>query len=425
MCFLKGNTEGDIMLKSLKRYHILNLLGVFCLLYNPPILPFNSMHLVGAISIAYLGLHYRMLPQLFKQKRYVNLIFFFVFLLIYLLMVGLSATYGSLAIAYFPMYFLLDVIPFGLSVSLYHKKRGLQTADFTNLVLCVAAFQALLAAFSYFVPQIQDFFISRFVAYGYGEVYVILSRHRMYGFAGGLTYSTPILQSFLAIIAMVKAQKEGYRFLFLAALLLFSAVINARVSIVVLAIGIVIMTLYGRISWKKKLVLLLSAGIAGILGISIILPVVASNSPQTYEWILKGIEEIVAFLRGNTEGYFGYVADPAKYVLPDSAFAMLFGEGHSIMSGTEGYGLQSDIGYINDIWTGGIVYVIVLYSFVTSCLIRLYKNNNELISFVGILGIALYPFLNIKGIICNMNDMTVFVMLLFVVSLQKENKEAG
>jgi hypothetical protein len=139
----------------------------------------------------------------------------------------------------------------------------------------------------------------------------------------------------------------------------------------------------------------------------------------TYEWISSGIEEIILFTKGNTDtGYFSYATDRGKYSIPTSIFAILFGKGHITMGMESTSGISSDVGYTNDIWFGGVFYLLIVYLFFVKMMWRLIKSNDGIISFIGIFLLILYPIINIKGIIFSMNSLTNFFILLFVVLIR-------
>ena len=93
------------------------------------------------------------------------------------------------------------------------------------------------------------------------------------------------------------------------------------------------------------------------------------------------------------------------------------------MGGDDLYGVSSDIGYINDIWRGGIVYVILLYCFMMKQFWNLYKNDDKTVSFIGIFAFILFPILNIKGSIYSMNNLTVVLFLLIFVCIVDKTKK--
>lgn len=404
------------MIKSIKKYNIFIFIGLFCIIYNPPILPINSMHVVGTISIIYLIVSNKRFPKIVCSRSAFQMARDFLFLFLYLVFCAIRATNGNLAIVYFPIYFLLDIIPFGLMIKSYSDKNNINVNDFINLVLGCGILQALLAITASLIPSLKTFLISFFMQYGYADVYELLASYRMNGFAGGLNFSTPIFQSVLSVIMLVHYKNKSKIYILGALLLFISGIINARTSFVVILIGFVVIILLSKLSLKYKVSFLVGTPLIVLVVINIVIPLLLFLVPDTIEWAVAGLEELIEFFKGNTnEGYFSYVSDIEKYALPEETIAVLFGEGFSVLGGNNVYGYASDIGFINDIWIGGIVYVIVLYSYFGHKMWKFSQNENETISFIGIFGIVCYLIINIKGPIFNMNDLSNFIFLLYIM----------
>lgn len=399
-----------------KKYNLLILLGMFLILYNPPLLPFNMMHMVGLCSLAYLALQ---LPSLWKNIYLTKLIYvvgLFVFLLFYLLleMLGHSLSATSLA---FPIYYLMDVIPFGLTLAVYSSKKGLTTQSFLDMVLFIGMVQAVLALLAFLFPPVKTLFVELLLSRGYDDIVLQLARNRMYGLAGGLTYSTPVMQSILALVAVYFSFTRSKKYLLCAGLLIFSAVINARTTFVVLLIGGAVLLFCSKLKFKKKVsILLWTALISAFVGLYLF-PLLMEVAPETFRWVAEGFKEIGGFLQGDTTGYFSYVANEQSYAFP-TGLSLLWGVGHIVMGGYGGFG--SDIGYINDIWFGGILYMAVVYPFFLRMMWSLFRKKEGALSFLGISLLFLYPALNIKGIAFSMNDFTNFFILIYIMGVVRK-----
>src|SRR5699024_6579900 len=122
--------------------------------------------------------------------------------------------------------------------------------------------------------------------------------------------------------------------------------------------------------------------------------VISSIFPDVYKWLSTGVEEIIGFFSGNVEeGYFSYLFDENNYPLPDN---ILFGEGNRALKGIS---ISSDIGYINDLWLGGLIYLVIMYSLTLYNTIILYKNKyNNFYSFFAVFYLTTVIFINFKGV---------------------------
>lgn len=395
---------------------ILFVFGLFIIIYNPPILMINTMHLVGFVSLLYFVIVGGVKRLFIVKKNTLKLLSGFLAIFFYLLVFACFINEQSISTILFPIYFVIDVIPFGFAMKEYMERNSLDFGWSVSIIINTALLQAVTAIASFLIPNVQRFFVERMVAYGYNEVYTTLSSYRMYGFSNALTNATPVVQSIIAVISVWHALRYSKKYYLYALVLMLSAVINARISIVVFAIGIVILMINSTTSITRKLKIVFIAFIAYFVIIAFILPMIQSVSPLTYEWVTDGFSELSSFKIGVTSyeknSYFGYLLNRERFALPEGFFPFLFGKGYSIMSSKNPSGFQSDVGYVCDLWTGGLMYVILLYSFFLGLLNRLRKNQNSLISFIAIYYIVALLFINIKGVALSMN---AFVNLLVIV----------
>lgn len=392
---------------------------IFLFLYRPPIINFNILHIIGAISWCYLLLKIKIIsvtPVNFDIiKIFIISLLFFFYIVIICILNG-NSIYLSNA------YMIIDVIPFGLMMGMYFKEHHYQFIGIINLILCAGLIQALFAIMAFLFSPIQTYFVNKLISYGYNDVVSVISSFRIYGYSVGLTFSTPILQSILAIITIYLALFNKRKYIFLSVPLIFSALINARTSIIVLVIGMILL-LYIDIKNKKQLSIfkLILYILVAVLVMELIILILERISPITYTWIKQGFDDILSLFGGDevSYSYFDYMMDSDNYPLP-SGIKTLFGVGVSILGGSI-YGVASDIGYINDIWVGGIIYSLAIYIFYGWATLKMIKNKNGLISFLGILFGLSFIFLNIKGQIFVMNDMTnLFFMLLCIILTNKD-----
>ncbi|MPM84853.1 hypothetical protein SDC9_131929 [bioreactor metagenome] len=338
-------------------------------------------------------------------------------IVLYLLLFAVLFNGQSATVLANPVYYLIDIIPFGMALRLRAYKKKYDEYWVINLAIVAGLFQSILAIISFLVPALQTFFVDKMVAYGYSDVYLTLSAFRMYGFASSLTSSTPIFQTLLAIISLYLASKKGTRYYLYAIVLFFSAVINARVTIVIALIGILVLIFLGKNTFKKKLILVCGVIVIVALIVGFCLPFLKDKSPLTYAWLMNGIKEInFLYSTNNYSGsysYMSYITDSERLSLP-KGISLFVGEGYSIMTSTNPSGFQSDIGYICDIWLGGLFYVLLVYTIFIRMMAKLIKTKEFLKFFVGIVFLACIPIINIKGVAFSMNTFMNYLVIFYV-----------
>ena len=190
-------------------------------------------------------------------------------------------------------------------------------------------------------------------------------------------------------------------------------------------IGIVCIIVTLNILNKRKFFNFVLISMILLLVVSLFINVMNVNSNPLWEWVTAGFDEIILFIKGENSGYFTYITNPNKYVMP-SGIALIFGVGVRIMIYSTKYELSSDVGYINDIWLGGLIYAVaILFLFISFCF-KLLKNNelNEatVFKFLGYFFIMVFLVINLKGYIFNINDFTtLFFIIYFHKSIIKNN----
>lgn len=406
------------MIQLLKKYNIFIIIGVFIILYNPPILPVNSMHLVGFLSIVFLIVN---VGDTYSKLCYVPFLRFCLFIIIwgiYLLLIILMN--GTNECDYIvPIYFLVDVIPFALAILKYSQSRKLNSDDFVNLLIGTGLIQAITAVLAFFVSSVQQLFVQLLINYGYGEVYSSIASWRLYGLSGTLTFETPVIQSILAVVVIYKIMKSFSIWSMCSAILLaFSAIINARTSFVVLAIGIVLLLMLSEIRMSGKIFILVIGMIVVIAFMYFVLPWLSHYAIDTYRWISEGFDDISGFFAGNygEYSYFKYATNAEKYRLPSPIIKAVFGTGHKTIGMMSLYGYSSDVGYTNDIWLGGLTYEVCIIGYFQRCVWLLYRKSKGIVSALGLLLLILFPILNIKGLAYTMNGFFNMFMMLYIIT---------
>ncbi len=399
----------------LKKYNIIVILGFFVLLYNPPLLTFNTMHIVGLISLLYIFFNRKYLID----NGYYKWILYFFLIFIYICMsVGVNGS--NFGYILYPIYYFIDVIPFSCSLNVYKRKNNISNDDIWSMVFTASLMQSVLSVISFLNDDIQHLFVDKIIAYGGIESYSYWSTLRMYGFSNGLMFEMPVIQSVLAIFALYYSSQKGKRYILLSGILFFSAVINARVSFIILLIGILTIVVLSKQKYSKKIGIIICTLIMLIAFQTVLMPYIKDNSPLTYKWITEGMEDISNFFHGDiSDGYFSYLSNKNKYQLPKSTLGLFFGKGILVLGGNNTYNVSSDIGFVNDVWLGGITYVLIEYISYFILIKSLIKRNEEISSFLGLLLIILSFVLNFKGCIFSMNSFMNFAVISHILLKNK------
>lgn len=256
------------------------------------------------------------------------------------------------------------------------KIRNVSKEGMFKFLLNLALFQAILGALMILIPDFKNIALQLY--YLGKEENIFISQMRIFGISGDYTFFTPIYHGLLAIVATVFAIFKGFKYLLYLPLIIFIIILNGRFGLIVFIAGTLFILIYLILKSKipKKLPIFITM-------ISIIFVVllwfVAVIAPSTFNWLKGGFEDTLLFItEGELEG--NYLALAGSHLFFPDGIKLIFGEGFRVFS-TEAYlrGFNhSDIGYVNDLFMGGIIYVGILYGSILWYLLRGIKKADLL-----------------------------------------------
>lgn len=373
------------------------LIYTFLLLYHPPILPFNIIHILCVIAMVYLILNRKdgMLKlsdnyQLFMKYNVLFLLFSSV----------LNLMRGNLINIYIVFLYVVEVQICVIFLVKWAKKWKV---DLLQIGIYCGVLQSIISLMEFLFPTLQQKIIDIYVLNGFPAETTWFIGKRFFGFSGQLTFTMPVLQVVFAIIVLEKLfNKESNKKLFSIlefVLLVFSALINARISIIILAVGVV----YLLIKYHKKITVK-DYLIFALITVSISLVILLISS-ETFYWIYEGIKEIILMLFGESDnGYFSTLFHEFLF-FPKDIIGFLFGHGISVFNVMVD-GMRSDVGYIIDIWMYGLVGLFLKYF---GFVLGLIKGKQTDMFSIYLLVIAV--LCNIKGPVFENNELVVFISI--------------
>lgn len=401
---------------------------LFMMIYNPPIGRIKSLLVLAPFSVIYIIFNYRYILMNFKSV--ITGYFVWTLLLFYILLVAVLNNKPPENVRSY-IYILVSVIPTSMMITSIIKKRGNDLFYYIDTILYAGLIQCFLSFAAFFSGSIKNFFVNLmingrvFAEDTYGEYMASL---RLFGFSTGLTFGMPVVQGFLAVLALYFAinRKHSLKYYLMVVLFAFSGVINARSTIVVLGLGSAIALLTFQQNdigiVMNRILKILGVAILALILISFGLSILKKTSYNTFVWFEEGIEQIKMFFYGDTSsGYFSYIADSERWKLP-SGLNLLFGMNRRVL-GAEDFSVMSDIGYVNDIYFGGLFYAVILYTMMVKYIIQLRRSReyNGFGKFLSIVFFCLFIILNFKVYVFDLNNFFVlFVMI--AVYISRKNK---
>ena len=106
-----------------------------------------------------------------------------------------------------------------------------------------------------------------------------------------------------------------------------------------------------------------------------------------------------------------YYFNPQNYILPNG-LSIMIGVG-TYTGGNLGY--ATDIGYVNDIYLGGVIYLCMILFFFYYVLRSFYRGQNVTYKFIYQFGLIVLLISNIKGYVFSYNELTSFFIILGIM----------
>ncbi|MEG0285082.1 MAG: hypothetical protein RR494_02425 [Vagococcus sp.] len=213
---------------------------------------------------------------------------------------------------------------------------------------------------------------------------IFISKMRIFGISGDYTFFTPIFHGLLISVAVYLVMFEKKKkFLFFIPFLILSTIVNGRTGIYIAIINIIIMCLiYLIVNFTKFYkIILASSGIVTLL--IFFLFIISLISKPTYDWFVQSFTDLKRlFLDGEKEGTIEILSDMIYF---PEGWKLIFGEGFRLYGNRDG-GVNSDIGYVNDLFMGGIIYCTILY---TTIINYIFKFKSKKIGSVSKITISL------------------------------------
>ncbi|MFK8245191.1 hypothetical protein [Leuconostoc mesenteroides] len=220
--------------------------------------------------------------------------------------------------------------------------------------LNVVMIQGLIAISMLFLTNFHN--VALHLYYAGSTENAFISAKRIYGLSSEYTFTTPIVNGIFGVIAVFFSLKKSKLYLLYLPIILLLVLLNGRTGLVVFGIGSIIIIFKNA----KRLSSLLILSASSALGIYLTFYLLKTLSQDTYVWIISFFSDTLNLINGDATGNYTQLG----MQLPKDN--LLFGYGfriydlNTILSNITIY-QRSDIGYANDLFLGGIVYIILLY----------------------------------------------------------------
>ena len=295
--------------------------------------------------------------------------------------------------------FLIEVIIFPyVLVKVFVAKRVFRE-EIVQYLIYLAIFQAYISVLMIFVPPFKDFVTTFIIVFSESNKLSAesLLNERVFGIGSEYLFGLPIFQAMMACVYITVTKKKSFFFFFNLICLICSAIFCARTSLFVFACYYLY---YFLLNFRKH------------LGISIIsMGIIGGVVYMAYNFLMS-IDDIVAIehfnraFNGQYEGGYDALLDTMLY-FPDDFITWVFGDGTYPFFAKR----NSDIGYVNDLFFGGLLYLSLEF-FSLYFLFNNARKADYLQNILPLLFMALIV-LHYKGCVYGGNNFMKGIMILY------------
>lgn len=311
-----------------------------------------------------------------------------------------------------------------VALIIYYEKVYKFKSNFFDFLLKIGLIQAIISFIMVVVPPFKS--LANYLYTG-GEDLSIriagITESRIYGIGSGYTVTLPFIQALFAVFALQLYYKsKKIRYIIYSILLIASSLLNNRtgfiIYLIIFVVYIIRLCLY-NVNAKSIIV-----GIISLVFLSSSFLVISRFSfiKERVDWLFLAINQIWNYIttgtrESNLELLFG-----DQFSLP-KGYDLIFGIGKrpfETLTMMPYYNFQSDIGYINDLFKGGLFYTVPLYLSTFYLIIRRIKDNFLAISLTIFLLIANYKAEMING---SMIMILIFIVFMYETYRMKIHKK--
>lgn len=392
------------------------LIFIFLVIFAPLIiLPFNIIHILALASIFILLTKHKKDFHRIIQTREIK-IFVSINILIAIYSICLSIlTRGDFGFAYYAVSTVFEILPCAIYISIIFLKNNINIQKCYQIILVVGLMQSGVVILELFIPGLRDWIVSNSGSDSLEYIYDLTGGYRIYGLARGYTFSMPLFMGLCVIVALVLSKYSSPKYYMTIPFFILVIVLNSRTALLSLLVAPFIIFLFrlrgspGReIFW-----------IIFLMSLAILFNEIIYNASQDaaaigtwYWWLNLGLDELrVLSTNKIATGNMEALTDTMWFT--PSGVELFFGTGENIFMRNNN---PSDIGYVINLYYGGLFYSLLLYSAYIIFIFQGFAGKK----FERVIGVSLIIFMllvNFKGSVFRVNEITTGVLILAVYSI--------
>lgn len=362
--------------------------------------------------------YHKRLIQILKSPE----LFVFITLAFFTTIYSLVLSFGPLGadnikLSYPYAVVIFELVPCAIFISFVLLETKINPNKLYDIILIMGMLQVACVILTMIVPELRDQILLSSGVEALQDNFIGIDRvFRIYGLARGYTFAMPLFQGLCIIIAYILGSYKSSKYYLLIPFFVVSIAVNARIALVSLLIApCVIFFFKFKKQWIKQIASILLIFFSFLILRAIVqYKAEDSSSFNTWVWLDQGIEDLIDFKNGETsETGNVYALTDRMWFAPNSIHEWIFGTGEYVFG--KSY-QSSDIGYVINLYYGGLVFSLLLYLSYLFLLMKYYTNDiiqkNISVSLIVYLFIA-----NCKGNVFMSNEIINGSMLMIVFSI--------
>lgn len=415
-----------------KLYYVYLIIYLFLMIYKPAIFSISMNYTMLAWAVV--GIFFNTKGILAINKNFIKsnrfLLQFNKMMIIICgyLIIGLFFTSKDFSLLKFYYISFANVIEIYYAFILFNKCK-LDKNGVVRLIIIVGLIQSFICIIMVMLPNIRLQVLNYiFNNMNDPELLVRAYDERIYGIAGEYLYTIGLIHGFMALISFrYIIENKSIQYAILTILLIIPAFLNARVGVICCLISISIVVIcvliFGKMEKKVKIIKSILVSIILIVALSYLCQMFI---PNTFSWIIYGFQSVMDLVTGTENKYYGSLT--SSFIFWPKGLNFIIGSG-TFPSGKDYfylYGVTSDIGYVLDVYIGGIILSILFYSLCVKIIVTGWKNKQLIDKVFIISSIVFMALANYKGRIAGAYDFLflVFMYFRFEEYLYKDNKKS-
>ena len=304
------------------------------------------------------------------------------------------------------------------------RKHGYSVDKLMRIVIAICVVQSFSVFLMLVSPTVKSAVNQHFFRF-WSDKQIAWSAKRLYGIADNMFHTTPLVQAIFAAVILWESQNKK-ALLIMFPFVILSVVVNARTPIFILLVSLVLFFTRKKHAIKAEYI----KGFVMILFLLLcclwIFQGYRELSTESYSYLLKGMTEITDFFLLGVKGKI-YNDFTGRFIIFPSGPDLMFGVGGQlggIISAK--YQVYSDIGFINDIWQGGLIMMFAwIYVFLKNISL-IGRSNYSGAGYLRVVMLAGFFIGHLKGIITFYNDYSVIWLLfstMYVLNVNTLDKD--